>query len=331
MSRLKFVYILNSDGSDYYPEQMLVSMHSLRMYNDGAHIVLLLDQDTKDYLEGRKDPILAVADDVKVVDVPKNYNGIQRNRFIKTNMRDIVDGDFLYLDNDTIIQGDLYDLEELECDVAIAPFQEKGDWDENHQHHHLDHYNSIVKKYPKGYNHGVAWPSNNCVILTKDTERAKELYHKWYEVWKESSEKYKYHKDQCPLWIANKQLGNIMTKLDGKYDCQGISDELVFNYLFDCRIFHYFSSSYYLDYLWIMQPEWLEKIRKEGVTSEIEALIRNIKTDYMKGYAFKPYLRPKPELEVLYEKSTAVSIGQKIARDFPRVDKFLAKFFKMLG
>ncbi|MDH6063711.1 hypothetical protein, partial [Umezakia ovalisporum] len=98
----------------------LISLRSLRYSNPNAKITLVCDINTVQSLETCKHPILQEANQtisVKTLDQPASF----RNRFIKTSLREHLSGDFLYLDADTVIRGDLTPIFNLKTSFAAAP------------------------------------------------------------------------------------------------------------------------------------------------------------------------------------------------------------------
>ena len=92
---LKFLYILTSNEKDIYYEQTLVSVLSLRHYNPQAFITLLVDDKTDKNLVGFRSEIKNLIDEYKVVPFDDRLSNMVRSRFLKTNMRNLIEGDFL--------------------------------------------------------------------------------------------------------------------------------------------------------------------------------------------------------------------------------------------
>ena len=104
---MKYLYVLVSNESDYYYEQVLLSVLSLREYNPDAFIVMLVDIDTKNSLIGNRKKILNVIDKLEVVDLSHLQDNKIKSRWLKTTMNKYINGDFLYIDCDTIITQSL--------------------------------------------------------------------------------------------------------------------------------------------------------------------------------------------------------------------------------
>ena len=116
----KIIYCLVSDTKDYYYEQLLVSLCSLRKYNPDAIVEVVVDKETKDTLVSERAGIYNYVTDVIQIDVPNEFAKKQRSRFIKTRLRELVSGDFFFIDTDTVIIGDLSIIDSIPADVAMA-------------------------------------------------------------------------------------------------------------------------------------------------------------------------------------------------------------------
>ena len=116
---MKFVYIIVSDKDDYYFEQLLVSVTSLISTNPGAYITLVMDKYTDNLLSNDQKGVLSKINEIKVIDLDTNLSKKSRSRLLKTNLRNIVDGDFLYIDSDTIVLERLF-AENIEPDLAAV-------------------------------------------------------------------------------------------------------------------------------------------------------------------------------------------------------------------
>ena len=104
---MKFVYVLTSTPKDLYYEQALMSVWSLRYHMPQAHIIVLVDNKTKDsFSEPNRSELQKLAEIISV-DFEDTVSNVERSRLIKTAIPDYVSGDFLYIDCDTIIADDL--------------------------------------------------------------------------------------------------------------------------------------------------------------------------------------------------------------------------------
>lgn len=234
--KTKIAYILVSDEEDIYLEQLLVSIHSLKLYNPEAYIVVVMDKKTNSTIRGCRSNVLKYVSEIKIIDVPSSYSKKECSRYLKTQLRKYVDGDFLFIDCDTVISdrldsidgftgciGSVLDLHSLldvnsKKSLRIKERAELIDWD--------------LAEYTSYYNSGI--------LFVKDDKRCYDFYEKWHTTWLKSLSK-GYHQDQISFNKANHDLGNIITEMDGVWNCQikytGIK------YFYDAKIVHYFSSN----------------------------------------------------------------------------------------
>ena len=108
--KTKIVYVVVSDEHDIYLEQACLSMHSLRLYNPDAMITVVLDKHTNATICGKRSIILDYVSEKIVINPEGKFSKMQLSRFIKTNLRKYVIGDFLFIDSDTIITSSLADM-----------------------------------------------------------------------------------------------------------------------------------------------------------------------------------------------------------------------------
>ena len=108
--KTKIVYVLTSSKEDTYLEQTLISVYSARLHNPYADILVVTDNATANTIKGGRAEIKKYLSDIVVVDIPAEYNNMQKSRYIKTNLRKFVEGDFLYIDSDTVIAESLAEI-----------------------------------------------------------------------------------------------------------------------------------------------------------------------------------------------------------------------------
>ena len=120
--KTKMVYVLVSNDKDYYLEQAYVSMFSLKKYNPKAQIYVVADQDTVDGIKSNsiRQKLSVYVDSFISVDFDKTVGLKERSRFLKTTLRKHVDGDFLFLDTDTIICDSLSEIDNWNIDLGIV-------------------------------------------------------------------------------------------------------------------------------------------------------------------------------------------------------------------
>src|SRR5688572_16579930 len=105
----RIAYVVTTTGNDYFSIMTRLSLASLRLTNPGTRILVCCDQPSKDAMQGGGDPLLLEADEVLTFDTPPGTPEF-RNRFVKTNLRNLIPGKFLFLDSDILVRGDLAPL-----------------------------------------------------------------------------------------------------------------------------------------------------------------------------------------------------------------------------
>ena len=89
------LYVLTSSESDLYLEELWVSLYSLHHFNKEVTVKVLSDKPTAERIKANPE-LLAMIDELYPVDVPEEYPAKERSRFIKTNIRNLIDGDFFF-------------------------------------------------------------------------------------------------------------------------------------------------------------------------------------------------------------------------------------------
>ena len=221
--------MLVSDEMDYYYEMVLLSLYSLRLYHPKDIVEMVMDETTYQRLVRKKAPVL---DDVTpiVVSIPSDYTKMQRSRYLKTRLRQIVKGDFLFLDCDTLVCDHLDDIDKTEADIAMVANEHDGRLiSVNYDRCRQAGFNQIENEIY--FNSGV--------IYSKDNKEARDLFEKWHSLWIESVKKGIFQ-DQPALCQANFDSSHIIKRLELIWNCQlfffsgiDMSDNV--------KVFHYFT------------------------------------------------------------------------------------------
>lgn len=228
MNDFYFLYVCVSDSTDNYYEQMLLSLISVKEVMPSYRIVLLTDNETFNGLIDFRSECKKYLDDIIVVDFPKEILKHKRSRLLKTSMRLHVDGNFLFIDTDTIIRKPIildtsYELGAvLDCHVYASEYN----------YGQLDEKNIAIKL---GYPEIDKYYMNSGVIFCKDSKITRNFFYEWNKLYEEL-----YYSgirsDQISYNIINYKFNNIITELDGKINCQ---IRFGAKYLADCSVFHY--------------------------------------------------------------------------------------------
>ena len=214
--KTKLVYVLTCALEATYIEQALMAVFSARYWNQDAHIVLMVDDKTDALLTGKRGEILNyISEKIVVPFEDESLTPMFRSRWIKTQVRQLIKGDFLFVDSDTICQRPLSDIDNFDCEVGAVleshlPVSEFCDA----LHRSAQNANEIIgvdidaeKLY---YSSGV--------LLVKDTRKTHKLYELWHRYWKEGND-IGLKIDQPSLAKANRETGHIIQQIPDSYNC----------------------------------------------------------------------------------------------------------------
>ena len=278
----KIVYVVSSSGDDIYLEQTWISAYSTRKKMPKARIVLVVDPATDKTITNVRSGILGLIDEKTVVDVPEKYNKVQASRYMKTSLRDIVEGDFLFVDSDTIITENLSDIDFFEGDIGMVK-----DVHGMTPQEEVRTFRKLKKLGLEGNNMVPYY--NSGVIFARDNDSVHTFYHNWHKCWKQSIERVHKHYDQPPLAVANQQLDFPIKELDGIWNCQIMNNGLPF--LYKAKIIHYIAHANRAAYRRKADKPYLfydqsifQSIKDTGkISSEVSEMI-----DYAKGAFVTP-------------------------------------------
>lgn len=270
------VYTLIDNSKLNYFNEMMISIKSLKYRMPEKKILIVTDDSTKHYIEMN---IMYYEDVIKqaefiVVNIPAQYTQKEKSRFLKTSLRKYVEGDFLFIDTDTIIcekfpenvsQADIAMV--LDGNVTLSEhLDRKGAYS-------INKWCGIkLGKIENYYNSGVIW--------VKDTEAAKKLFELWHEQWKESVKTgFAFDQPSLNKIIIDHRFDVEM--LDGTWNCQVSGNPFPLKYLANAKIIHYYNApdSSYL----MCNP----KIKNKGYnSSKVNDIIVNPKVMFGKTAIF---------------------------------------------
>jgi lipopolysaccharide biosynthesis glycosyltransferase len=252
---MQYAYVLASDEKDFFLEQALLSIASLRLKIKNADIVVLIDDISANTLINARAEIYNVAK-VTTLQLPENLNKEQRSRWLKTSLRQYIRGDFLYIDCDTIVADDLFDIFD---DIIIGAVPDQHAVVENHplkkRFYSLDKvlgFSSSIQTN-KHFNSGV--------IFCRDTPSAHGFFDEWHKLWLLGVLR-GVNVDQPSFNQASLNINNIIAELDGVWNCQIEYNGL--RYLYNAKIIHYFSSNKQEKPYLLADDPVLETIKKTG-------------------------------------------------------------------
>jgi hypothetical protein len=192
---------------------------------------------------------------------------------LKTSIAEHVNGDFLFIDSDTIITTSLEEIDSFDFDIGAV----------------TDHHMPTLKKL-KSYTQSQMIKSlasmtkwkinmnmsyfNSGVICVKYNYRTKQFFKDWNKYWHFGMSK-GINMDQPALYLANLLNNNIVCELDGVWNCQ-ISIGL--NYLKEGKILHYLGmqNQYYNIMFEFMDADLYLDIKKNGdITDKAMRIVKN--------------------------------------------------------
>ena len=229
-------YILTDSEDLLLFNEMMISISSLRYYGYNGTILLVTEQLTYKLLTSKFSVLLKYGVDVKCIDVPERFNQLEKSRFLKTSLRCYLNGDYLYVDTDTIFTSKLPDVISNQ-EIAMVT---------DH------HYEKLIINTPT-YNYALPLAKklditlllgesyfNSGVAWVKDTKKTHKLYELWHKNWIDSCNNGVFQ-DQLSLNAVNHKLGNMISRLDDIYNVQITDGETIpFRLLGAAIIIHYF-------------------------------------------------------------------------------------------
>jgi hypothetical protein len=177
---LTVVYVLVYHGRGRYPVMTHVSASAARRVHPDARLVLVTDEETPPHLD-RSHPRLPGLFD-EVIPFPADMPELRaRSFYLKTRLRDLIAGDFVYLDSDTLPVRPFADVFEREWDVALVQ-------DRNH-------HCPVTPVYPHwevprmkklGWDNPLPRYFNAGIGFYRDTAAARAVVADWQRRWRQS-------------------------------------------------------------------------------------------------------------------------------------------------
>lgn len=235
--KTKIVYVVVSTDNDIYLEQAWVSAYSVKYHNSTAFITFVTDEDTYNgIVSSDRKNILQVIDEIIPIPLEKGLSNMKRSRWIKTNLRNLIKGDFLFIDTDTVITEDISEIDkwnikmgavlDLHCTFERFPF---ADW--------------IKKQLYKVFScipHQATQFFNSGVLYVKECEETRHFFTSWHQNWMRGCSK-KVYTDQLSLMKTCDEQQNFITSISGIYNCQILGS---IQYLHKAKIVHFFNAKW---------------------------------------------------------------------------------------
>ena len=276
----QIVYVLVANEKNLYLEEMWVSIFSLRRHHPEATVKVLVDMETKEYLS-RFPQLTSMIDETVVVQTPAGYNAKQRSRQIKTTIRNVLKGDYIFIDTDTVIckplDGIVEDIAEMKDFRGIAAVREGHATMKDT----LFPPTGTVKRIFDIDISQSPLMTNSGVMFVADIPFTHEFYKRWNENWKRSCFEKGNSQDQPSLYATDCQYGYVIRELSGIYNAQVA---MSLKYYADAVILHWWHMDFIEDqsYSPYFSLEIYQNLKKAGeITPQIEDLIINAKQSFV--------------------------------------------------
>ena len=261
----KYLFVLTSSEKDFFCEQTLIAIASLRIHNPGAFVTLLTDDRTAETLIGNRAALKEATDEFKVLDLPENLSPMLRSRYLKTVMRNVIDGNFLYMDSDIAVTGDLSIPEEWSGIYAVLDF-------------HTNLSKAINRKKILNNAKMLGFSPilndeifNGGVMFASDTSECREFFKTWHELWKYCVSK-NFPYDMASLAEANFKFDYITKKMPGEWNCQLAYGK---KFLPHGKVLHFFGSRI-IDTCGRKVPESMKLFLPEILRKDFYTNLKNI-------------------------------------------------------
>lgn len=289
----QIVYVVISNSQDIYFEQVWASAWSLKHYNPDAHVIVLTDKETREtiYSDERKESLNYI-DEIVTVDFDSDYSNKEKSRWIKTNMRSLITGDFLFIDADTIITGSLDDIDNLSCSIGAVL--------DSHCHSkeisdtvvfqdmYIDRLRNIFGMMYDGQD-----VFNSGVLYVKDNKLAHDFFKAWHDNWLKSNS-VGIVLDQLPLLKTNIDFAQVIEDIPGEYNCQV---RFSIEFLTRAKIVHTFSSQKKSELSIILGPELYQEIKLQH---SIPESIKNILLHCRESFSSPSYIMDKQWMKMRF-------------------------------
>ena len=265
---MKIVYVLTASPDDAYCAMTRVSAASLRLTNPEATTVVACDAETDKALRAAKDPLTGEVAEWLAFETPPGPP-IFRNRFIKTSLRQRIQGPYLYLDGDTIIRNDLSDIFSMPGDLGGATNHSRETY--AHQISGIDR--TILRQME--WNVSPTVYVNGGALYASESAGAHRFYRLWHEKWLESYRRRGDYRDQPALnsaiWESQAQCAILPRRFNAQITHAPESAA-------DAAIWHYYSAQKRNGYNniddFIRQPVGQDRLDPEKIAKLISGRIQ---------------------------------------------------------
>lgn len=274
----QIVYVLIGSERTLFLEELWVSLYSLRHYHPEEKVTVLVDEPTEIRIKERKQ-LYDMISELRVVDVPIEYNDRLRSRYIKTNLRNLIDGDYFYIDTDTVITERLDEIDNIDVkNIGMVP-ELHGTFKEHMTYNLI--CNDVKRIFDADVSDSRYWYNTGC-MLVRDNEMTHEFFKRWNENWKYSSFEKNVTSDMRAMIYTDKSLGYICESIPDLYNCQ---IAMSIKYFHEAKIIHFWHMradfTPMQEYSPFTSREIYRRIRTEKeISKETAKIILNAKSSF---------------------------------------------------
>ena len=276
--KTKLVYVLTCAPEATYIEQALISIWSARYHNPDAHIVLLVDDLTNQLLVGKRAEVLEYITEKVVVPFEDiNATMMYRSRWIKTSVRQLVEGNFLFIDCDTIVVQSLAEVDQFDLEIGAVldnhrPISKFDVLERNSIIARANTLNWDFRELERYYSSGV--------LFVKESKNTHQFYQLWHKNYLHSSQ-FGVSIDQISMERAKQEI-SIISDIDDTWNT------IMFvrpKFIEQARIIHFPSLD---NNSFLFCKRVLEYVKNNGLT------------DYIKYYVLHPIQSYLPYMKKYY-------------------------------
>lgn len=328
--KTKIVYVVASLDADIYMEQALVSAWSARHYNQDSRIEMVCDQDTFATLDsGIRAHYKSLFDQIHVREFQPEQSMKERSRWLKTSLREIIDGNYLFLDTDTVVCSNLSFVDDYGFDIGMV-------LDQNCEMKDFLYAPGVTARTKKYFNIDISSETqyfNSGVAYVKDSKQSHLFYEKWHELWKSKIQEIEGLKDQSSLAATNVLLGHQITEMSGDMNCQIM---VSIQHLHTAHIMHFYNTLFIANGP-SLSPFYgktlFQEVKERGITEDIAYKILHCKSlfaspsmpvPYEGAKLWKSYCANKSDVYLL--DTNVLMIIKYIHRSYPKVFGMMESF-----
>lgn len=209
----QIAYALTSDGTDVFADMALVSALSARLSNPGIRLRILADEESAAALQAAQHPVLEFCDELLAAPAPGG-SPVLRNRWVKTQAAEWVEGDCLLLDCDTIVAGDLSAAWSHITDVGLVA------------NHHAPDLGGQISREDLDSLRRMGWPTdfsfyaNGGALFFRPTPAARQFFRRWHHLWQQGVTDLNRLRDQPALNAVLREGVAQVAELPQAFNCQ---------------------------------------------------------------------------------------------------------------